>query len=347
MKLTTRLVRCARLLRAGVWALVDPNHPILAHLIPMRRCNLSCGYCNEFDSVSEPVPLALMLRRVERLAELGTGIVTISGGEPLMHPDLEAIVARVRARGMVATLITNGYYLSPERIDRLNRAGLDHLQISIDNLEPDDVSMKSLRLLDPKLRWLAELRQFTVSINSVLGSGVRNPEDALAIVRRARELGFTTSVGIVHDRKGQLRPLGEREMAVFREINALAPRLGPHSLNVRFQTNLALGRPNDWSCRAGSRYLYVDEHGVVHYCSQQRGVPGIPLETYTREHVEREYHTRKACAPYCTVNCVQQVAFADNWRHPQTLIARLPSRPMIVHPVPVRVTTADEGTVAG
>ncbi len=316
MKLTTRLVRYARLLRVGLWALLDPNHPILAHLIPMRRCNLSCAYCNEFDSASEPVPLDLMLRRVERLAELGTGVVTISGGEPLMHPDLEAIVARVRERGMVATLITNGYYLSPERIERLNRAGLDHLQISIDNLEPDEVSMKSLRLLEPKLKWLAELRQFTVTINSVLGSGVRNPEDA-------------------------------REMGVFHEINALAPRVGPHSWNVKFQTNLALGRSNEWSCRAGSRYLYVDELGVVHYCSQQRGVPGIPLEAYTREHVKREYHTRKACAPYCTVNCVQQVAVADNWRHPQTLIARLPSRPVIVHPVPVGVTTADDGTVAG
>jgi MoaA/NifB/PqqE/SkfB family radical SAM enzyme len=326
---------------------VDPNHPILAHLIPMRRCNLSCGYCNEFDSVSEPVPLEVMRRRVERLAELGTGIVTISGGEPLMHPELEAIVARVRERGMMATLITNGYYLSRERIEGLNRAGLDHLQISIDNVEPDDVSMKSLRLLEPKLKWLAELSQFTVSINSVLGSGVRNPEDAITIVRRARELGFTTSLGIVHDQKGQLRPLGEREMAIFREISALAPRLGPHSLNRKFQTNLALGLPNEWSCRAGSRYLYVDELGVVHYCSQQRGVPGIPLEAYTREHVKREYHTKKACAPYCTVNCVQQVAFADNWRHPQTLIARLPARPVIVHPVSVRVTTADDGTVAG
>jgi MoaA/NifB/PqqE/SkfB family radical SAM enzyme len=347
MRLTTHLVRSARILRMAVRVLVDPNHPILAHLIAMRRCNLSCAYCNEFDSVSEPVPLDLMLRRVDRLAELRTEMVTISGGEPLMHPELEAIVARVRERGMAATVITNGYYLSRERIEGLNRAGLDHLQISIDNVEPDEVSMKSLRLLEPKLKWLAELREFTVSINSVLGSGVRNPEDALVIVRRARELGFTTSLGIVHDQKGQLRPLGEREMAIFREVNALAPRLGPHSWNVKFQTNLARGLPNDWSCRAGSRYLYVDEFGLVHYCSQQRGVPGIPLEAYTRENVKREYHTKKACAPYCTVNCVQQVAVVDNWRHPQTQIARLPSRPVIVHPVTVRVAAADDGTVAG
>ena len=56
----------------------------------------------------------------------------------------------------------------------------------------------------------------------------------------------------------------------------------------------------------------------MHYCSQQRGVPGIPLEAYTRAHIAREYDTKKDCAPYCTVNCVQRVALFDNWRAPQT-----------------------------
>ena len=49
-----------------------------------------------------------------------------------------------------------------------------------------------------------------------------------------------------------------------------------------FQKNLANGRPNHWNCRAGSRYLYVCEDGLVHWCSQQRGRPGIPLDRYTR-----------------------------------------------------------------
>ena len=57
----------------------------------------------------------------------------------------------------------------------------------------------------------------------------------------------------------------------------------------------------------------------MHYCSQQRGYPGIPLEKYSREDMRREYHTRKGCAPHCTVSCVQQIALVDNWRDPQTL----------------------------
>jgi MoaA/NifB/PqqE/SkfB family radical SAM enzyme len=271
--------------------------------------------------------LPVLRRRVDLLARLGTAIVTLSGGEPLLHPELDLLVAHIRSRGMFATLITNGYLLSEERIEALNAAGLDHLQISIDNVEPDEVSLKSLRLLEPKLKWLAEHARFGVNINSVVGAGVKNPEDALAVARRARELGFTSTVGILHDGRGQLEPLGERELAVYRALKEFGSR-GDARFNGAFQDNLALGQPNDWSCRAGARYLYVDEHGIVHYCSQMRGVPGLPLEDYGPADIAREYATPKACAPYCTINCVQRVGLFDNWRSPQTGPARLVPRPV-------------------
>ena len=206
---------------------------------------------------------------------MGTSIITISGGEPLLHPELDAIIARIRRNGIIAGLITNGYLLVAERIERLNRAGLEYLQISIDNVQPDDVSKKSLKVLDQKLELLAEHAEFHVNINSVLGSGFCNPEDALAVAHRALELGFTSTVGILHDGNGQLQPLGAREREVFEEIMSLGKR--SFSRVNQFQHNIAAGRENEWRCRAGSRYLYICEDGLVHYCSQQRGYPGIPL----------------------------------------------------------------------
>jgi MoaA/NifB/PqqE/SkfB family radical SAM enzyme len=326
-----RARRTARVAAKAARALIDTRHPSLVHVIPMRRCNLACAYCNEYDAVSQPVPLEIMLRRLDKLADLGTAMITVSGGEPLMHPELDAMIARMRGRGMVSSLITNGYYLSRERIKGLNEAGLDSLQISIDNVAPDEISLKSLRLLEPKLKWLAQYAEFGVNINSVVGAGVKNPEDALAVARRARELGFTSTVGILHDGRGQLEPLGPRELEVYRELRAYGSR-GDARFNAAFQDNLALGRPNEWSCRAGARYLYVDEHGLVHYCSQMRGVPGVPLEDYGPADIAREYATKKACAPYCTINCVQRVALFDNWRAPQTAHARLVARPVAAPP---------------
>src|SRR5262245_150285 len=320
----TRMTRTSRAARRFVAGLLDTEHPLLVHVIPIRRCNIDCGYCNEYDKVSAPVPLDSMLARIDKLADLRTSVVAFSGGEPMMHPDLDALIRRIRARQMMAGLITNGYFLSPKRIAALNEAGLDYLQISIDNVEPDDVSKKSLRLLDKKLQWLAEFAVFDVNINSVLGGGIRNPEDARTIHRRARELGFSTSIGIIHDGSGRLKPLGPAERVVFDDVSKQinAPRQVLRNLysGIRtFEDNLADGRPNEWRCRAGARYFYVDEDGLVHYCSQQRGYPAIPLESYSLDDIRRAFNTPKACAPFCTIGCVHRVSTMDSWRKPQTL----------------------------
>jgi MoaA/NifB/PqqE/SkfB family radical SAM enzyme len=304
--------RTVRGFRKVLGALVSTDHPLLAHIIPIRRCNLACKYCNEYDDFSKPVPTEVMFRRVDKLAELRTSVVTISGGEPLLHPELDEIIGRIRRHGMVAGMITNGYLLVPERIERLNRAGLEWLQISIDNVNPDDVSKKSLKVLDKKLGLLAEYAEFHVNINSVVGGGVYNPQDALTIGRRALELGFSSTIGIIHDAEGQLQPLGEEERRVYHEMKALERR--SFTRINSFQDNIALGRPNHWRCRAGARYLYVCEDGLVHYCSQQRGYPAIPLENYMLADIRREYLTEKSCAPHCTVSCVHQVSIFDQWR---------------------------------
>ena len=313
-----------------VKGLLSTRHPLLVHIIPIRRCNLACTYCNEFDDFSKPVDLAEMFRRIDRLAEMGTAVMTISGGEPLLHPELDQIIARMRGHGILTGIITNGYLLTAERIERLNRAGLEYLQISIDNAMPDEVSKKSLKVLDQKLKLLADHAVFQVNINSVLGSGVKNPEDALTIAHRAVELGFTSTVGIIHDHNGQLKPLEPRQIQIFEEIMELGKR--SFSRFNDFQHNVARAKEHTWRCRSGSRYLYVCEDGLVHWCSQQRGYPGIPLAQYTPEMRRHEYSTDKYCAPRCTVSCVQQIAMLDNWRDPQT------KKPMPMPPPPPSVS---------
>ena len=307
----------ARELRMIAKGVFSTDHPILAHLIPMRRCNLACAYCNEFDDHSKPVPLETVCQRIDLLAALGTTIVTISGGEPLLHPDLDQIVAHIRGRRAIAGMITNGYLLTAERIQRLNRAGLEHLQISIDNVTPDDVSKKSLKVLDRKLQLLAEHAEFHVNINSVVGGGIRDPQDALVIGKRAVDLGFTSTVGIIHDGTGQLQPLSTAEREVYGVMRGMEK--SSYAQFNYFQDNIAHGKETHWRCRAGARYLYICEEGLVHYCSQQRGYPAKPLSEYTVADIRREFLTEKSCAPRCTVACVHQVSYLDFWRGPQTV----------------------------
>src|SRR5260370_7143216 len=159
----------------------------------------------------------------------------------MMHPQLDEIVRHIRSRGMIAGLIPNGYYFTPDRIKRLNDAGLDALQISIDNVTPDEVSRKSLRVLDKKLRYLAEHADFHININSVIGGGIKQPEDALTVAKRAVELGFSTTVGVIHDGHGTLKPLMEKEKQIFTPVKNLATK-DPPRLNS-FHNTIAKANP--------------------------------------------------------------------------------------------------------
>ena len=104
-----------------------------------------------------------------------------------------------------------------------------------------------------------------------------------------------------------------------------------------FQENISRGLPNQWHCRAGGRFLYVCEDGLVHYCSQQKGRPGIPLEEYKAADLKREGERPKGCAPFCTISCVHQTAMLDDFREKprETLSGILDRRRKIDPDIPV------------
>ena len=176
----------------------------------------------------------------------------------------------------------------------------------------------------------------------VVGSAVRRSNDALVVTRRAAALGFSTTVGIIHDHHGQLLPLNDEQRGVLDTIAGMGASLFDFANYNRFQRNLANGVANDWHCGAGSRYLYICEDGLVQWCSQQRGHPGMPLEHYGADDLRREYHAVKSCAPHCTVGCVHRVAQVDELRHdPQAALAQWFAAPIpggqSSVPLPVKV----------
>ena len=226
----------------------------------------------------------------------------------------------------MATVITNGYLLTPEQIAALNDAGLDYLQISIDNVQPDETSKKSLKVLDKKLEWLAEHAEFAVTINTVLG-GRSEPGRCAHDCAAGPVARFQQHGGHFARRRGQTKPLPLTQIETYQQIRKLETSVFSFSHFDRFQTKLVQGLPNEWHCRAGSRFLYICEDGLVHYCSQQRGYPGTPLATYTKEDLEREFNTEKPCAPHCSISCVHQVAMLDDVRErPKEMLAELIAR---------------------
>lgn len=300
--------------RRGARALLRPETPLLAQLVVIRRCNLSCGYCNEYDHHSPPVPLEELYRRIDHLADLGTVVVTLTGGEPFLHPELDKVVERVVSHGMVCTSISNAYPVTRKWIDRMNRAGLTLLQVSVDNVEPNDMSQKSWSKIKKRLEVLRDHAGFRVNVNAVLGSSP--PAQTRELVREIQAMGFYMTVGLLHDDHGSIDPglIGDQLPSFYDEMRALCTKSIFHRFGEGWERKMLRDGEAPWRCRAGGRYLYVDEHGKVSYCSQRRGEPGLSLLDYTRADLVREFHTPKGCEPNCTIACVRRASSLDEWR---------------------------------
>ncbi|HEX8907600.1 MAG TPA: radical SAM protein [Anaeromyxobacteraceae bacterium] len=290
--------------------------PFLAHLVVTRRCNLACGYCNEYDAVSSPVAREVLERRLEKLRELRTWMVCLTGGEPTLHPDLVPLVRRLAELGFRRRqLLTNGYRLRPELIEGLNDAGLTDLQISMDGVRRSATTVKVLESLRGKLELLARAARFRVVVSAVIGSAP--PSEALEVVRFTQGLGLTPRVILLHDGEGRLR-LPPEELAAFEEVQRLLGRRGRESADYRQRLIERGAAP--FRCRAGSRYLYVDEHGKVHWCSQTMALRSKDLLDYTLEDLAREFHAGKPCADHCTVGCARTASAFDAWRPQRPLV---------------------------
>jgi len=304
-------LRDARLAARLARTVLDRDRPLVTHLVITRRCNLSCGYCFEYDKVSEPVPLAILKDRLEHLAKLRSVFVTLTGGESLLHPDVVELVGYARSLGMEPFLNTNGYLLTRTLIEQLNAAGLYAMQLSIDNARPDDVSKKSLKPLRPKLRLLARHARFRVRINTVLGSSP--PAQALEVARTVVAYGFDSNCSLVRDASGALMSPDANTRATYEEIRRLGNRL-PSFLDDDFTGTLLDHGTIEWKCRAGARTFMVCEDGVVHLCQPRMGESARPLLDYTVADIRRAFDAPKPCASTCPIAFAHHASRFDGWR---------------------------------
>ena len=119
--------------------LPEPPLALLAELT--HRCPLQCPYCSnplELDRAAAELDTATWQRVFDEAAALGVLHVHFSGGEPTARRDLEALVAHAAGLGLYTNLITSAVLLDRARMDALARAGLNHVQISIQAHDPEN-----------------------------------------------------------------------------------------------------------------------------------------------------------------------------------------------------------------
>lgn len=115
----------------------EPPLALLAEIT--HRCPLQCPYCSnpvELVKAADELATDEWLRLIDQAAALGILQIHFSGGEPMARGDLPHLVAHARAAGLYTNLITSGVMLDRAKCDALAAAGLDHVQISVQDTDP-------------------------------------------------------------------------------------------------------------------------------------------------------------------------------------------------------------------
>jgi MoaA/NifB/PqqE/SkfB family radical SAM enzyme len=287
---------------ASIKRLFD-SRALYCQLVVTRRCNLACGYCNEFDKVSQPVPFETLIARMDHLTRvLGVTIMDFLGGEPLLHPRLAELVAHANARGCWTNLITNGLLLNRNLIERLNDAGLSSMCVSIDRINPTEFTHKGLRPLRKKLQTLRQYARFQIETNAVLCE--ETLEEFQPLVNELKRLGFNVRCGVRHyngklELNDALREKFEWFQDNFRHWR-IAPMVDLHRARLA-------GQEPEWKCTGGYKFLYVDEFGTVRACSQVALPEPKNIMEFTLADLKRN-DEHKSCEGVCGVSCVIQTS---------------------------------------
>lgn len=281
--------------------------PLNATLVITLRCNSRCSYCRAWRSDPYDAPLDDVKRAVLELHALGIQVLTLTGGEPLLHPHLPEIIKESYTHGIVTAVTTNGLLLMSDTLDSVLRVGLHVMTLSLDTINPATYSALRGVRLEPVLAGLERLlgmRQtypgLAISVNCTVTRA--NIDELVTLVEYCTARDISVGFQPAHFSRAESEGsrdffetvayfLGpEREWLMFRASDL--PRLqstidqlidmrrrgflinsDPEYLNG-FPRFLALGKvPDDFICTAGLTTIAIDHELNVRACWPMDPVP--------------------------------------------------------------------------
>ena len=259
-----------------------------------HRCPLHCLYCSnpiELQRAAAELSTEDWKRVFEEAAELGILHVHLTGGEPLARKDLPELIAAARAAGLYVNMITSGVSLSEERLATLVQAGLEHLQLSFQDIEEVSANhIAGTRSHSLKLALVPVLKRFPLAFTVNLVVHRMNLDRLEAFIGLAEELApdrleiaHVQYYGWALRNRSLLMPTREQVDRSIPIVAAAKQRLkGKIHLEAVFPDYYA-SFPKACVGGWGQQMMLIDPVGQAMPCHAAAVIPGLEFDN-VREH---------------------------------------------------------------
>jgi radical SAM protein with 4Fe4S-binding SPASM domain len=307
---------------------VNAPAPYLVSWNLTKRCNLLCGHCylDAADSGVDAISTTEALRITGEVASLAPGaMLVLTGGEPLLRPDIYGIISRAAGLGLTPVLGTNGTMLTKEVSARLSSSGLKGAGVSVDSLSPSfhDKFRGMEGAWKKTLSGMEALKAFDIPFQMQFTITRENRHEvnkaaAFAMEHGAMSINFFFLVCTGRGQKAVDLTPAEYESALeeivmaereFREKIMVRARCAPHIVRVaeRVDPQSALVKGATCGCVAGKGYLRISPEGLVTACPYIPADARSPsvLETPLKEIWENDPSFLTLRAPALTGRCAE------------------------------------------
>lgn len=281
---------------------VTPGLPMAMLAEITHRCPLACPYCSnpvELTRAAQELDAATWARIFRQAADLGVLQVHISGGEPGARRDLAQIVASAREAGLYVNLITSGIGITQARLRELDAAGVDHVQLSLQGIQPDMANRISGHpgSWDKKMgfaEWVTEIG-FPLTINAVVHrqNMDRLPEMiALAETLGARRIEVATVQfhGWADLNRASLMPTREQAAFARQVVNDARIRLYGRMVIDYVPADHHAIYPKACMGGWGSTGLNIAPDGTVLPCHAAQSIPWMRFENAAERPLAEIWH---------------------------------------------------------
>ena len=280
-----------------------------------HRCNFRCEICDFWKEPREATG-ELTVAQVEQIGRklntLGTLIVSLAGGEPLIREDIVPIIDAVRRTNHFPILITNGWFVTEALAREMFRAGLQEVSVSIDYRDSrkhdaqrghDGAWERGIRALESFRRQRPDKRRRVHMISVLMDD---NLDDVEELIKLSRDLGVTYMVNLYSWNRGTKRRRAPAEKVTGRllDLKARYPEFVTLTTYIE-RLDEAVEKGGVGDCQAGRLLLNIAPGGNVARCTETLDEPvGNILTDELRDLRDRlrDTQARKACAQ-CWTSC--------------------------------------------